>query len=571
MHSLRKTLYLCLITVVATCPIGEVVAQDDLSSEPYVVYVSQEGAHARCGPSGDYYRTDRLRHGQTLEVYAETDDGWLGIRPPKNSFCWVVADTIEAARGSKDGTVIEDRTVAWIGTHLGRARKYRWQVQLAKGEPVSILGRSEREGPDGPQQWFRIAPPSGEFRWVHRDQVVRTSEALVASVDRGDESDEREFLPAGPTREPRRESPRETTVATSVMEPPGALIPEMPASSRRNSPEVSGPSVLERDLSVIGSGLKESYQSSDQTPKVEPSNEEPPKTLREAVAKGGLMASIEFLGGPRLAEIGAAPAAPGPAITAVDSNWVGTSRPQNVAVPAPQPTEGGFIRQVSAQQSIPGVTGTLTPTAPPNLMPLTAVSPERVAAVEAQTRGADVDRLSLLLSRLMAAKATSVEAEPVAQAAFRLASVAPDQVTQGRARLLAERVQQYQRVSRMREAGAVAQVAATSTFVPGAPTIPSASVLTTPVQQSPAQALPPQSSTVAQVGHLVQVYSARSNTPPYALTDNAGRTLVYVTPSPGVNIRLHLNSYVKVIGQQGFLRGLNTPHILVTQAFRAPQ
>ena len=60
----------------------------------------------------------------------------------------------------------------------------RWQVQLAKGEPVTVIGRSEREGPDGPQLWYRIVPPSGEYRWVHRDTVVESTESLVEIAQR---------------------------------------------------------------------------------------------------------------------------------------------------------------------------------------------------------------------------------------------------------------------------------------------------------------------------------------------------------------------------------------------------
>ncbi len=74
-----------------------------------------------------------------------------------------------------------------------------------------------------------------------------------------------------------------------------------------------------------------------------------------------------------------------------------------------------------------------------------------------------------------------------------------------------------------------------------------------------------------QAGYLVQVYSARSNSPPFALTDNSGRTVAYVTPSPGVNLRMHLNSRISAVGRKGYLQGVNTPHILVTQAVRTAE
>ena len=85
---------LCLLTLVlavdgrAENPV--LVDQSDLTFETVFDlrrYVPK--AYTRCGPADDYYRTDPLRQGQELQVYTETDDGWLGIRPPKESFCWV--------------------------------------------------------------------------------------------------------------------------------------------------------------------------------------------------------------------------------------------------------------------------------------------------------------------------------------------------------------------------------------------------------------------------------------------------------------------------------------------------
>ncbi len=45
-----------------------------------------------------------------------------------------------------------------------------------------MIGKSEREGPDGPQRWYRVVPPSGEYRWVRREQVVDSSEKLVEAA-----------------------------------------------------------------------------------------------------------------------------------------------------------------------------------------------------------------------------------------------------------------------------------------------------------------------------------------------------------------------------------------------------
>ena len=161
---------------------NHVLAESDLIAEPYTVYVAEDGGYARCGPSNKSYRTDPLHHRQPLKVFVETNDGWLGIQPVDDSFCWVPADVVNLDRSNKSGSINEDRTPAWIGTHVEQQPKNQWQVQLAAGEKVTVIGQSQRQGPDGPQLWYRIVPPSGEYRWVHKDQVVRGEDRSLAAT-----------------------------------------------------------------------------------------------------------------------------------------------------------------------------------------------------------------------------------------------------------------------------------------------------------------------------------------------------------------------------------------------------
>jgi hypothetical protein len=200
----------------------------------------------------------------------------------------------------------------------------------------------------------------------------------------------------------------------------------------------------------------------------------------------------------------------------------------------------------------------------------TVVSAERITQIEAETRGADSERLSLIFSRLMAARASAAEVEPLARAARQLALTSPDPRDGGRARLLAERVEQYRQVATRRDGEAVIR----NTYPPTNPAGQTLPLRANSISQAAGGAMDGGLTGVQaslQTGYLVQVYSARSNSPPFALTDNAGRTVAYVTPSPGVNLRAHLNSKVNVSGTQGFLTGLNTPHILATQAVRTPE
>ena len=317
---------LSLLLALACLETRSASAQSDLAFEPYSVYVAQEEAFARCGPSGEYYRTDPLRHGQSLQVYAETEDGWLGIRPPDDSFCWIPAETVEMD-SDDTGTVIEDRTVAWIGTHLGRARTYRWQVQLAKSEPVTVLGRSEREGPDGPQLWYRIVPPSGEFRWVHRDQVVTSSEELVASrVAAESTRDQRagaQTAPAADRAATASSSPTAGTPAPKLIASSGtSIVQSQQAAGGRSEDWRSNDARSAVGEASTGSQTEAAPQVAPQPTVAEA------ETVTDAMQRGGLLASVEFLSRPRLLDIGGGPSAPRANETASDANWVaGVARP----------------------------------------------------------------------------------------------------------------------------------------------------------------------------------------------------------------------------------------------------
>ncbi|HVC97109.1 MAG TPA: SH3 domain-containing protein [Pirellulales bacterium] len=63
------------------------------------------------------------------------------------------------------------------------------------------------------------------------------------------------------------------------------------------------------------------------------------------------------------------------------------------------------------------------------------------------------------------------------------------------------------------------------------------------------------------VGRLTQVVSRDSHSPRYALLDNRGQVVCYVTPTPGVNLRRYLNQDVGVNGTLGFLQEQNATHV----------
>ncbi len=556
----------------ASSPANEVAEGRFVDFQPYQVFVASENAYAHCGPSTDYYRTDPLRFGQTLEVYTETADGWLGIRPPDESFCWLPAETVQLDPTGEIGTVVEDRTVSWIGTQLGRARQYRWQVQLAKGEPVTVIGRSEREGPDGPQLWYRIVPPSGEYRWVHRDTVVESTESLVEIAQR--------------SRNAVAQGQRPTYVGEESISSGVQKTTTVPVES------LFGGSVLE-NRNPVGSGIRQTPSAQSMSQNDNGRTGQSDQTAMDVFREEGLLASIEFMTRPKIQEIGSGTQpqssglitgsagslreAPQSRLLANDSNWVsGASRSNgrndftaNYQAPSTTNLRADGFRS-AARERDPSVmqvasTGTLDP----------SVVSSRVSMLQRDVVGANVDRLNLLLSRLMAAQASGPEINVIAKAAQEVAIQTADPLESQRAQMVVETAQRYQRVAMRRDGGVTTAVVDASTNLSSGISNASANqwsssegITNASDINSVTQA---QGDVVRQEGYLVQVYSARTNSPPFALTDSAGRTVAYLSPMPGVNLRTLLNQQIGVVGTMGAVAGLDTPHLMVTQAIRISQ
>lgn len=535
--------------------------------DPYVVFVAHEGAYTRCGPAGDYYRTDPLRLGQELEVYLETDDGWLGVRPPTGSFSWVPAEQVEAEVDETAGVVIREDAVAWIGTHLGRARKYQWQVQLAVGEPVTILGKAQRNAGSGPQMWYRIAPPSGEFRWVHRSQIAETSEELVQMHRKIEDPDPEKEIVLQPVEEPViGEVPRQRPRIEAIADDNQGSSTETGEPTERETPRIQRREVPSRDSETVA------RQKNEQPSVPEISNQ----PIGSGVARDRVTAAtyaqplVEIDGPIELRDIRdsmvkpASAAVPPPTVAPDDDSWV-TAKRNTAQRPlfVPRNARRASQRQASADVSRDAASmhDQTRPASQPRSQAAAAdrqsidEAEQQSRAVAARVVSSDVDSLQLELSRQMAAGVRAAVVEPIRQRAHDWMQRLSDPVARGRARVLMERVEQYQRIARRRD-GEPPVAAPLGT--PDASATPSP----TGIQEA---ALPERFD---REGYLVQVYSSRPDAPPFALTDAAGKTLAYVSAAPGVNLHLYRNAKVGLVGRENFLTGLETPHFIASQAVR---
>ncbi len=154
-------LSLCLLT---TC--GVLLASPASGERifPYKAFISADDVYVRSGPGQSYYPTDKLKAGHKVEVYRHDPGGWYAIKPPKDSFAWVSGRYLTG--GADNLAVVHtEHVAARVGSRFSDIREVI-QVRLHKGEVVEVLDAKKTGSGARRKTWYKIAPPSGEFRWV---------------------------------------------------------------------------------------------------------------------------------------------------------------------------------------------------------------------------------------------------------------------------------------------------------------------------------------------------------------------------------------------------------------------
>lgn len=151
---------------------------------PYLATVNSQQAPVLAAPFEDQYVSTFLVRGEQVQVYRETRNGFLAIRPLHDSYSWVAASELEIHADGDHATVRRARVPSWIGSSDDRAVNYGYTVLLDRGEIVTVLGQKEfsLSSTSGVQTYIKIAPPAGEFRWIHRQHLEGSSAALQNSA-----------------------------------------------------------------------------------------------------------------------------------------------------------------------------------------------------------------------------------------------------------------------------------------------------------------------------------------------------------------------------------------------------
>jgi hypothetical protein len=167
------------------------VSADDLADRfPLSVRVTASHTYLRAGPSNDFYPTERLLHGDTLEVWAVDPAGYCAVRPVSGSFSWLraadvddeavldgqtdndhVSESASDPRQSFVGVVVTDGAVSRVGSQLNDLRHVA-QVRLEAGERVRVLHTVRISEGRHAGLWAQIEPPAGEYRWVRATDIA---------------------------------------------------------------------------------------------------------------------------------------------------------------------------------------------------------------------------------------------------------------------------------------------------------------------------------------------------------------------------------------------------------------
>ncbi|MDX1946887.1 MAG: hypothetical protein SFU86_15905 [Pirellulaceae bacterium] len=486
---------------------------------PFTAYVGTDRAEVASGPGRRFYTTDRLARGIEVEVYREDEAGWLAIRPPEGSFSWIPAEQVEFTAEADVGKV-RAATPCWIGTNIERVAEHRTLVTLKAGELVQVLDRRSATDDDGTERtWLKIAPPAGEFRFIHGRDVSREPlpEPETPPVPRP------VVAQAQPAAEPEPDEP--LTVAET--EPATAPMDESVESGEPRRFRTTGSPIALADLAQARTEPARSPADDDEARAAETSVE--PAQFRSAVGQPSDRA-------------------------ASPDGFVPRKRRGSEQIPSVPAPSNSFTRSGTPTFSRPKLdppdrlaTSTVNPTATPRDTLAEANLAERAAgtpssAIPSSEVARQLEQLELDLSLMLSQDRSTWDLAGLRGKVEQLVERGERPADRGQARLLLDKVRQFEQSFDVREFGPLAS----------ATPVPTATVAAAPSPADPRY---------DGIGWLKPVISKAKPAAPFALVDSDGKPLCFVTPSPGLNLSRYVNKQVGVYGKRGILEALKTPHV----------
>jgi SH3-like domain-containing protein len=150
---------------------------------PYTTTVTVSEAEVRSGPSpkDNFYPTNRLPKGTTVQVLRERPDGWLEIRPPDGSFSWINGSYVNQMVASLPNNYVVvcrpgEKVEVRIGSELTPAKPTVVGAYLERSTQVRLFQRPglvTRSQVDTDGTWLPIEPPAAEVRYLRAEAVAK--------------------------------------------------------------------------------------------------------------------------------------------------------------------------------------------------------------------------------------------------------------------------------------------------------------------------------------------------------------------------------------------------------------
>jgi len=209
---------------------------------PYKAFITANEVYVRSGPGQSYYPTRKLKVGQEVEVYRHDPGGWYAIRPTKGSFSWVSGRYLDSGKDEL-AIVTADGVACRVGSRFSEIRDVI-QIRLHKGEVVEVVDCVKV----GSRKWYKITPPSGEFRWVAGKYVdpdypkdgIRKTGTAANEAKQAEEAPADDSQPVEPAAFVRqllnREPARIFAPRHSVIRPRPSVAPDADAVQQSDEP-----------------------------------------------------------------------------------------------------------------------------------------------------------------------------------------------------------------------------------------------------------------------------------------------------------------------------------------------
>jgi hypothetical protein len=490
---------------------------------PYVAYVIEPQTYVRSGPGNQHYATGQVPAGYAVEVYRHDGEGWCAIRPPEGSFSLAPAHQLRVL-DSRTAEVTASGVVARVGSSLGEQRN-AVQVLLERGEIVQLV-----EQPTPGQPWVKIAPPAGEFRWIASRRLSRTPPVEGGGLSSGNWVARPESASGAPSTQRSTLLTNTKDAHVDESKPGGANsfahLESSPPGQMAAAPLPANPAWLpsaSSDGSAIGAATAMAAATPNDLEIVAGSpadvrlaqHEEPAQPREEAAGKGstGAGESVAKSGSPRI-RLNSASADPRVAEMQI--------RLSQIVVQPPVSWQLGGLREETAA----------------------LLAQEQTPAVRDQLRDL-LDRIATF--ETVQSRYRGPAAVPGMPNAASVASAPAPGVQNASPGLTGQSSEVLARVR--------SDLGVDNTITP------------TPGGQ-PAAAAPSPAATQAlydAVGTLKPVVSRRDKAPRYALVDDHGDVVTFVTAAADVNLQPYVGKRIGVRGSRGFMPEYRRAHVTASR------